>query len=116
MELCGTDPYNDMHWTLEKYIVHEDTQGWETYQFERSISIGDLRRNVAKNDANEARATRQEWSNKEQFTSYHCSSTRFVLDVIAKGAGNAIDRARGRSKMEHSQKARQQGLDEWDDI
>jgi len=116
LELFGNDQYNDSHWTLEQWTIHEDDQGWETFQLERSMSIVDLRRNVKKNDTDEARAKRQEWSNKEQFASYHCSSTRFVLDVIAKGVGSAVDRARGRSKMEHSLKARQQGLDEWDDI
>ena len=80
------------------------------------MSIVDPRRNVKKNDTDEARAKRQDWSSKEQFTSYHCSSTRFVLDVIAKGAGSAVERARGRARMEHCQKARQQGLEEWDDI
>ena len=116
MELQGTDQHNDRHWSVHYYIVHEDMNGYETLQFNRSQTICDLRRNVAKNDNDEARASRQEWSTKAEFTAYHFSSTRFVLDVIAKGCGNAIERARGRAKIEHSSKARHTGLDEWDDV
>ena len=116
MELHGTDPHNDKHWVLHYHIVHQDMNGYESLQFDRSQSICDLRRNVAKNDSDEARARRQEWTTKAEFTAYHFSSTRFILDVISRGAGNAIERARGRARIEHCAKARHAGLDEWDDV
>jgi len=116
MELHGPDTCNDKHWVLQYYVVHQDTNGIESLQFGRGQSICDLRRNVAKNDSDEARERRQEWTTKGEFTAHHFSSTRFVLDAIGSGSGKAIERARGRAKIEHCAKARHTGLDEWDDV
>ena len=96
------------------YEITVEDNGWESFRHIRTISIWDMRRIVAESGSEEARAERQDWDTKDQFASYHCSSVRFVLDVIAKGVGSAVERARGRAKQEHSLKSRLKGLSEWE--